>query len=258
MSENTIPQGRPTWVDLTTTDIEKARTFYGNVFGWTFQDQGPEFGHYTMVRSGDAVIGGMMGRTPDMPAGPDAWVVYLDTPDAQATCDRATADGGTVIVPPMQVGDSGTMGLITDPGGCATGFWQAADFHGIEKMAVAGAPCWFEIFTPAYARSLEFYRDVFGWNIVTLSDADEFRYATNQLPPQDSVAGIMEATFLGEGHPGFWRTYIGAVDVDATAEQIVRSGGTIVEAAQDSPYGRFAAVTDDQGADFLIVQAPAA
>ncbi|WP_194793195.1 VOC family protein [Raineyella fluvialis] len=258
MSENTIPQGRPIWIDLTTSDIEKARTFYGDIFGWTFEDQGAEYGNYHMIKSGDAFVGGMMGRVPEMPAGPDAWTVYLDTPDAQATCDKATHNGGMVLVPPMQVGGSGIMGLIADPGNCATGFWQAADFDGIQTMAVAGAPCWFEIFTPSYAKSVDFYRDVFGWNVVPLSDTDEFRYATNQLPPQDSVAGIMEANFLGEGHPGFWRTYLGAVDVDATAARIVEAGGSIVEAAQDSPYGRFASVADNQGANFVIVQAPAA
>ncbi|WOQ18232.1 VOC family protein [Raineyella sp. W15-4] len=257
MSENTIPQGRPIWIDLTTTDIEKARAFYGTVFGWTFEDQGPDFGNYNMVKSGDAFIGGMMGRVPEMPAGPDVWTVYLNTPDAQATCDKATEHGGSVMVPPMQVGGSGTMGVIIDSGNCATGFWQPGDFEGTQKTAVAGTPCWFEIFTPAYATSLDFYRDVFGWDIVPMSDTDEFRYSTNG-PDRAAVAGIMEATFLGEGHPGFWRTYLGAVDVDATAATIVEAGGSVVEAPQDSPYGRFATVADDQGANFLIVQAPPA
>jgi predicted enzyme related to lactoylglutathione lyase len=65
-----------------------------------------------MISSGDAVIGGLMGRVPEMGEGPDVWSVYLDTPDEQATCDKAVANGGAVLVPPMPVGELGTRFVI--------------------------------------------------------------------------------------------------------------------------------------------------
>ena len=256
MSENTKLQGRPVWIDLTTTDAERAKTFYGAVLGWTFEDMGAEFGRYHMVSSGAAVIGGQMGRVPELGEGPDGWNVYLDTPDAKAPVDQAVADGGTVMVPPMPVGDLGTSGMVVDPGQGATGFWQSGTFEGTEVMAVAGAPCWFELFTGAYEASLDFYREVFGWEVATMSDTDQFKYSSNGAD-QDAVAGIMAAV-LGEGHPAYWRTYLGVVDVDSTAQQIVELGGSVEGEIQDSPYGRFADVMDDQGARFVILQAPPA
>ncbi|SDB88256.1 hypothetical protein GA0111570_10658 [Raineyella antarctica] len=255
MSENATPQGRPIWIDLTTTDADKARAFYSALFGWTYEDQGPDFGNYNMIKSGDAYIGGLMGRVPEMPAGPDAWTVYLQTPDAQATCDKAVANGGAVIVPPMPVGTSGTMGLVADPGHGATGFWQPSDFVGIEAFMVAGAPCWFELFTPAYDASLDFYREVFGWTVEPMADTDEFRYSTNG-PESTATAGIGQATWLGEGQPAYWRTYLGATDVDETAKKILGLGGSVVSPVQDSPYGRFGEFMDDQGARFVVVTAP--
>lgn len=253
----TAPEGRPVWIDLTTNDADRARAFYGAVFGWTFEDTGAGFGHYHMISSGAASIGGLMGRTPEMGEGPSQWTVYLHTPDARSTCDKALARGGGVLVPPMPVGDLGTMGMVIDPGQVATGFWQPDRFEGTEVMGVAGAPCWFEIFTAAYDTSLDFYREVFGWDVATMSDAGNFRYSTTGSE-LGAVAGIMAADFLDEEHPGYWRTYLGTTDVDATAEKIGALGGSLLGDIQDSPYGRFGEVTDDQGARFVIVQAPAA
>lgn len=256
MSENAIPQGRPVWIDLTTADIQRAMHFYGSVFEWTFEDMGADFGHYHLVKSRDLTIGGMMGRVPEMMGeGPDAWSVYLYTPDAQATCDKATAHGGSVIVPPMPVGDMGISGMVTDPGGAATGFWQPQGFEGIQLEAVAGAPCWYELFTPAYEASLDFYREVFGWDVSTMSDTEDFTYSTNGAEPH-AVAGIMAADSLGEDRSAHWRTYLGAVDVGVVAQRITSLGGSIEGEIRDSPYGPLGEVVDDQGAKFVIVQAP--
>ena len=56
MAEETTdyPAGTPIWTDLQTTDVDAARTFYQELFGWTCDDPAPpEYGGYAMLRRGD-------------------------------------------------------------------------------------------------------------------------------------------------------------------------------------------------------------
>src|SRR6266480_6368860 len=97
---NGYPDGEPCWADVTTPDLDAATRFYGAVFGWTFQDTGPEFGNYTMALKNDKTVAAL---TPPMPGGeaaPPAWSVYLATSDVTATAARIEQGGGKVVVGP--------------------------------------------------------------------------------------------------------------------------------------------------------------
>ena len=75
--------GTPSWVDLTTPDLEGALRFYGGVFGWEFEDAGPEAGHYHQ-----ALVRGrrVAGLGPAQPGGPPVayWTTYLSGTDVDA------------------------------------------------------------------------------------------------------------------------------------------------------------------------------
>ena len=45
------PAGFPCWVDLSVPDVGAAEAFYTSVLGWTFEDQGEEFGNYAIATS---------------------------------------------------------------------------------------------------------------------------------------------------------------------------------------------------------------
>ena len=52
--------GEPCWIELFTTDTDRAKQFYGDLFGWTASDSGPEYGGYiTFERDGEAIAGMM-------------------------------------------------------------------------------------------------------------------------------------------------------------------------------------------------------
>ena len=71
MTLSSLP-GRPTWIELFTTDPDTARTFYGELFGWTVRESGPEYGGYaTFLRDGEPVAGLMRNDG----QGPSAWSV---------------------------------------------------------------------------------------------------------------------------------------------------------------------------------------
>jgi predicted enzyme related to lactoylglutathione lyase len=177
--------------------------------------------------------------------------------DAQATIDAATAAGSQVIVPAMQVGPLGTMAMVSDPGGAAIGMWQPGEHKGFGMLDEPGAPSWFELHTREYDKSVQFYKDVFAWDAHTVGDTPEFRYTTygrGDAAP-DALAGIMDASgFLPEGVPSYWAVYFFTENADKTLAQVTDLGGAIVQAAEDTPYGRLATASDPTGAVFKLRQ----
>ncbi len=246
------PIGAPCWVDLLTSEPEKSKAFYGELFGWQAESAGEEFGGYiNFSKDGVRVAGGMRN---DGEAGiPDHWNVYLAVENASGTVDAAVAHGGQVVVPAMAVGELGTMALVTDAGQAAIGIWQPGLHKGFGVLEEPGTPSWFELHTRDYDKSVTFYRDVFGWETHVESDTPEFRYTTQRVG-EAQTAGIMDASsFLPAGVPASWSIYFGTDDADKALAQIVNLGGSIVQPAEDTPYGRLAQAADPTGALFKLV-----
>jgi predicted enzyme related to lactoylglutathione lyase len=250
---DSAPVGAPCWVDLFSSDPDKACAFYAEVFGWTADVGGEEFGGYiTFSKDGVPVAGGM--RNDGSSGAPDIWSIYLASNDAQATVDAAAAHGGQVELPPMPIADIGTMAFVIDPGQARIGVWQPGIHKGFGVFAEPGAPAWFELQTRAYDASVQFYRDVFTWVAHAASDTPELRYTTLG-EGDDALAGIMDASsFLPEGSPGTWSVYFGTDDADKSLATIVDLGGAVVQPPEDTPYGRLAVATDPTGAEFKLVQ----
>ncbi len=252
MPAPTLVAGAPCWIDLYSSDTEKATEFYGRLFGWTTESPGPEFGGYFTFLKDGKHVGGCMAN--DGQSGhPDSWTVHLMTDDIERTAADAAGKGGRVDVPPMDVAENGRFAMIGDPGGAGVGAWQPGTVKGFELRNEPGTAAWFELHTREYDASVDFYRDVFGWDAQTMSDLPEFRYTT-QGEGESALAGIMDATeYLPEGTPAAWSIYFRVDDVDAALERVVELGGTIEEPAKDTPYGRLAAATDPTGTRFKLM-----
>jgi uncharacterized protein len=250
VKRDSAPLGAPCWIDLFTTDPDASKSFYGELFGWTAEDTGPEYGNYiNFSKDGVAVAGGMQN---DGSGGPDAWSIYLATDDAKATADQAQAEGGHIIVPPMDVGTLGTMVVLSDPGQAAIGAWQPQDFPGFGVWGEDGTPGWFELHTRDYDAAVRFYERVFGWDTHVMGDTDEFRYTTLG-EGENQLAGVMDGTIsLPEGVPSHWAVYFAVTDTDATIDRAVGLGATVVSPAVDTPYGRLATLADPTGAGFRL------
>jgi predicted enzyme related to lactoylglutathione lyase len=260
---DTAPNGAPCWIDLLSSDVDRARTFYGDLFGWSSEDAGEEYGHYINFTLNGRPIAGAMAKSPEMGDMPDGWNIYLATDDIQKTTDAAAANGGTVAMGPMPVpmdGRLGHMAMISDPSGGFVGLWQPGEHKGFGVWAETGAPSWFELLTTDYEAALGFYRDVLSWDTKVIGDTDEFRYTQLRDPDNEEggLAGVMDAkSFLPEGVPSHWSVYIGVENADATIAKAKEMGGAVVQGPDDTPYGRLATLTDATGAQFKIVQPPA-
>ena len=136
--------------------------FYGELFGWTAEDAGEDYGHYHNFSKDGALVAGLMRKQPD--AGyPDFWMTYLSSADAKATAAAAAEAGGQVMLEPMAVMDLGAMAVLADPTGGAVGVWQPGRHRGYEVHSQAGAPVWHEVHTRDHAGAVAFYQRVFGW-----------------------------------------------------------------------------------------------
>ncbi len=245
---STAPVGAPIWIDLASSDVDRSQEFYGAVFGWTFESYGPEYGHYVNAFKDGRPVAGLMANDPQWNS-PDGWTTYFHTADVQATLDKAITAGALTCADgtkPMEVKDKGWMGLLRDPSGAFFGLWQPTGHRGFEVVNESGAPTYFQLTTREYGKAIDFYRGVFDWNVETVSDTDEFRYSTASFGGEPQL-GVMAM----DADPG-WVFFLGSDDVDKTVRLVTDNGGSVIRAAEDTPYGRLAAVADPTGAGFNL------
>ena len=136
------PNGTPSWVDIGVPDVEAARTFYAELFGWEYSGGGEEFGGYLNATLEGRMVAGMAPQQD--PDDPPRWTTYFATDDAAAATERIRGAGGRVIVEPMEVGPMGTMVIALDPQGNPFGLWQAGMHTGPRIYSERGALYWNE------------------------------------------------------------------------------------------------------------------
>src|SRR5882757_2578945 len=100
-------EGAPCWADVTVADLAAGRRFYGELFGWTFQDQGEDFGHYTMAQRDGRNAAALMAAQDS--AAPSAWGVHLAAADAAKTAAKVVEAGGRIVFGPDTMADIGTL-----------------------------------------------------------------------------------------------------------------------------------------------------
>lgn len=115
-------------VELHTGDLKRAKEFYGKLFDWKLDDTPmPGGGSYTMVNVGNGTGGGMM--TSPAPGTPPHWLAYVGVDDVRASTQKAKQLGAKVVQDVLEVGDYGTMSVITDPTGATLAMWQPKSPH---------------------------------------------------------------------------------------------------------------------------------
>lgn len=110
-------------VELATTDIDKAKSFYQQLFDWQLETMDVGNGiEYTMIKVGEGTGGGMMTQL--MPNAPSGWLAYVLVDDIHASTEKARSMGATVCKDVMEVMDAGWLSIIIDPTGAMLGLWQ--------------------------------------------------------------------------------------------------------------------------------------
>jgi predicted enzyme related to lactoylglutathione lyase len=249
------PPGTPSWVDLTTSDVDAAAGFYGSLFGWETVEAGPveETGGYRMFTLDGALVAGLspmvaVGQSP-------AWTTYISSADADATAAAVRDAGGSVMVPPLEVMTAGRMGAFADAaGGAVFGVWQPREHRGAQVANRVGALTWNELDTHDPAAAQEFYGAVFGWAAEPLELEGQVVYYSWKLDGR-TIGGMlpMGEDFPPEARPS-WLAYFGVGDLDAASVEVEKVGGRPIAPRREMPAGAFTVFADPQGAVFACWQ----
>lgn len=111
--------GAMNWNELNTRDPEAAKSFYGDVFGWSFEEKEYEgTGAYTAIVLGEETVGGLIDITDRVPAEvPAHWLVYFAVEDLDATLATVKEQGGDVPTGPFDIVEIGRLAVLKDPWG---------------------------------------------------------------------------------------------------------------------------------------------
>ena len=247
--------GKVIWNDLITEDLAAATRFYGELFGWTFEDGQAAAGQYKIAREGDTYVAGILGVDP-RPDGQKLtrWLPYISVDDVDAAINRGAAGGATVAADARDVG-LGRVGAIVDPEGAVIGLARSSigDPDDRTTRAGPGRVVWTELLSSDPVAAAAFYRLVAGFDI----DVIPRRGGLYTLLARNGVqrAGIMPRP--GDDVDPVWLTYFGVSDPRAAADKAKALGGTVlIPPSPELREGTMAVVTDPTGAVLVLQKVP--
>jgi predicted enzyme related to lactoylglutathione lyase len=248
--------GQFSWVDLSAHDMDAAKRFYGDVFGWAAEDQTAEGGGPYAIFSHEGLpVAGLGRMSEEMKARgvPPCWNAYVNVDDAEAAAKKAESLGAKLHFPVMKVMDAGWMTFVTDPTGGMFAIWQKNHHIGSGKLNEPGAMSWTELATRDLDRAAEFYGALFGWTYEDNPHSPS-RYLIGHNDGE-MAAGLMQMTEEWGDAPPHWSVYFTVEDASATAAAIESSGGSVVVAPFDIPIGRIGIMADPHGGHFNVYEA---
>jgi uncharacterized protein len=263
--------GVPCWVDTTQPDPEAAAAFYGELFGWDFEDVMPSEtpGRYLVarLRGGDVAA---VGSQPEVGPQTAVWNMYVWVKDVDETADRVRAAGGTVVMEPSDVGDSGRMAIFADPDGAPFCVWQANEHRGAAIVNEHGSVNFNDLNTRDVEGARSFYGAVFGWEILDVGGGSMWAlpaygdFLAQRTPGlrenmaamgaperfEDVVASINPIPDDQPDVAAHWGVTFAVDDADAIAAAAAELGGRVVVPPFDMPWVRMTIISDPQGATF--------
>jgi len=126
MSNTVLKGGEFCWNELMTTDVAKAKVFYGDLLGWECHDMDMGEMTYTVFKSGDKDIAGML-QTPTGQENsiPPHWMSYIAVDDIEKMTEKASALGASVQVPVQTIQGVGRFSVLLDPTGAHIALWES-------------------------------------------------------------------------------------------------------------------------------------
>lgn len=242
MSDVTYTPGVFVWRELMTSDVGRARAFYSELLGWSFQDAPMGDFTYTLIQSGEKQIGGMAPLDPS--AGhPPHWMSYVSVDDVDAAAERAKQSGGSVPVGPMDIPNVGRFAVVGDRDGAYFSLFKSAQGDLPQSMPGVGAFCWETLSAKDVDGAKQFYEAVVGWKVGPgpggNPDVPVFRAGEAQ------VADVQKA----EHFPPHWLTYVVVGKLEEARDRVEPLGGKVVVPLIEVPHvGRIALIADPTGA----------
>ena len=251
--------GAFSWVELATSDAGEAKRFYGEVFGWDYDDRDMgDAGTYSMA----TLDGRHVAALYESDQAPPHWNSYVTVKSADDTARHAADTGAEVISEPFDVFDSGRMAVLKDPQGAVFSVWEPKEHIGAGLVNVPGTLTWNDLMTSDVQGAVKFYSDLLGWETAAVNpdgkpesgDVEPDAAERVSIRVGEALNGGIAKLPEGMGEaPPHWIPYFAVEDARATAEKVEELGGNVALGPLDVPAGTLAIVQDPQGAVFGIV-----
>lgn len=247
------------WADLAAHDPREAERFYTTLFGWTADHTrfGPdEDDVYVMLKKEGRDVAALYRMDPTQRSQgiPPSWLNYVTVESASQSTEKARRLGAAVLADAFDVMDFGRMALVSDPGGAVFALWEPGNHVGAGVKDEPGAMCWNELGTRDPDGAAEFYGALFGWSPQPFeSGAAPYTLFMNG---EAQAGGMFTITPEMGPMPTAWAPYFAVENTDETARHAEDLGGRVLHPPHDLTVGRWAMLTDPQGALFNVIQVP--
>jgi predicted enzyme related to lactoylglutathione lyase len=260
--------GVPCWIDTAQPDPEAAVAFYGDLFGWQFEDVMPPNspGRYYMARIRGEDVAAVSSQPEGAPPAA-VWNTYVWVADADETAAKVREAGGSVLMEPFDIGESGRMAVFADPAGAAFCGWQAKQHRGAAIVNEHASLNFNNLHTSDVDGARAFYGSVFGWELLGVGGGSmwalpaygDFLEARNpgsranmakMGAPERFQEVVASVSRIPDDQPAHWGVTFAVDDADAIAARAAELGGRVTVAPFDAPWVRMTIITDPQGATF--------
>lgn len=255
---NEYHPGQFVWYDLVTEDVASAKAFYGQLFGWRFEDvQGVDI-VYTVARHRGVAIAGILPiDDQDVNVASSRWLSLMSVSDVDQAARAVERAGGRIDMGPIDNPTRGRLAAVTDPEGATVVFVRARDGDPPNRDAselVSGRWMWTELWARDAGAAARLYQAVAGYGIerTDVVQSPEYRVLTRDGHPR---AGVNQIPWSGV-QPN-WLPYIKVDDPAAVARRVEQLGGTVlIPPLPEIRNGSVGLVTDPSGAAFAIQRWP--
>lgn len=247
------------WVNLSTPDPDGAKRFYGELFGWDYDDR---VGGFLMARRYGANVAAIYEREEQERAQglPPHWNNYVTVSDTDAAADLAKDLGGSVFEEPFDVTDAGRTAVLIDPTSAMFWVWQPRKHIGAGHVNDVGCLTWNELSTPDPEHAIGFYSSLFGWSFERMGTSDRRSYWVigNDTAAAGRNGGMREMSDegAGSGAPPIWIPYFTVDSAASASETAQASGGSAQFGPAQVGAGTTAVVHDPTGAAFGLFEGP--
>lgn len=251
--------GMPIWYELQTSDVAAAKTFYGDIVGWTTTAfPSPDGGmEYNILNVGETGVAGLAGLMDGSPTGGPAWLAYFHVADVDASVAETEKAGGKTHMPPTDLPNVGRIALVNDPQGVLFYVMTPDPSMGDQESTsysptLPGRCSWNELVTTDQKAALPFYSSLLGWSskeAMPMGEMGDYTF----VDCGDVRLGAMMDRASPE-QPLKWTFYFAIPDVDAAVDKVKSGGGTVIMGPMDVPGGqRIIVAVDPQGASVGFV-----
>jgi predicted enzyme related to lactoylglutathione lyase len=212
---------------------------------------------YTIWMAAQTQIGGLMALPSDGSSTPPHWLIYIGTPNVDATLSQAQGLGARVVKAPADIPNVGRFAVLADPQGATFALFTPGSGPPPGAQPAQGGFSWHELATTDVPAALRFYGTLFGWGKGQAHDMGPMGVYQIFESGGTMAGGITPVQ--GASTPPSWLSYVHVADSNRAVAATKSAGGRLLHGPMEVPGGSWIALLmDPQGGSFAVQEAPRA